>query len=184
MKPFLNSLILFFPIFLQSQNFPIDQLLLTKEYTKSQLLSKDLYYNNFSQKHFISKQSDSVNAYKTFKDAEIWVIDKEVGSCLFLNFKENDYSEIVDKLNLLVEKGYTVFENDNEDEYKSYLEFTGRGLIVITVAHKHQIVLISMNTCVFPENKRKIIKNIRSLNLSSSAFVFNCGGKQLFEKIK
>ena len=184
MKPFLNSLILFFPIFLQSQNLSIDQLLLTKEYTRSQLLSKDLYYNNFSQKHFISKQSDSVNAYKTLKDPEIWVIDKEAGNCLFLNFKKNDYSEIVDKLNLLVEKGYKVFENDNEDGYKSYLEFTGGGLIVTTVPHKYQIVLISMNTCVFPENKKKIIKNIRSLNLFSSSFLFNCGGKQLFEKIK
>jgi len=184
MKPFLNSLILFFPIFLQSQNLSIDQLLLTKEYTRSQLLSKDLYYNNFSQKHFISKQSDSVNAYKTLKDPEIWVIDKEAGNCLFLNFKKNDYSEIVDKLNLLVEKGYKVFENDNEDGYKSYLEFTGRGLIVATVPHKYQIVLISMNTCIFPENKKKIIKNIRSLNLFSSSFLFNCGGKQLFEKIK
>ncbi|MTH18254.1 hypothetical protein [Flavobacterium sp. LC2016-01] len=184
MRIFLKFLICFFPAFLHSQDLQIDKLLLTKKYTKSIVASSVLYKNDFSEKNLISKVSDSVIVYSTSKSVDIYVIDKEVGACSILNFNKKDYLEIVDKLNFLIQQGYNVFKDENGSDYKKYLEFINRGLIITTVPNKNQIILIYMNTCVFLDNKNKLVKNIKKIDLFSSSYVFNCGGKQIFQKIK
>ncbi|KAF2515046.1 hypothetical protein EYY60_03030 [Flavobacterium zhairuonense] len=186
MKIFLKFLIFFFPVFLHSQDLQIDKLLLTKKYTKSTVAGSTLYKNAFSEKYLISKVSDSVIVYSTSKSVDVYLIDKEVGGCSIFNFNKKDYLEIIDKLNFLIQQGYNVFkdDDDNRSDYKNYLEFISRGLIITTVPNKNQVILIYMNTCVFQDNENKLIKNIKKIDYFSSSYVFNCGGKQVFQKIK
>ncbi|SNR77389.1 hypothetical protein [Flavobacterium sp. ov086] len=184
MRILLKLLIFFFPAFLQSQELPIDKLLLTKNYVESKQTNNALYGNDFSQKNLISKVSDSIIVYNSSKSTDANVIDKEVGSCLILNFAKKDYLEIIAQLNFLNKQGYHVFKDDNQSDYKKYLEFISRGLIISTVPGKNQIILIYVNTCVFLDNKNKLIKNIKNIDLLSDSYVFNCGGKQIFQKVK
>ncbi|WP_431241701.1 hypothetical protein ACQ9BO_17140 [Flavobacterium sp. P21] len=186
MKIFLRFLIFFFPVFLHSQDLQIDKLLLTKKYKKSNVAGSTLFKNAFSDKYLISKVSDSVIVYSTSKSVDMYLIDKEVGGCSIFNFSKKDYLEVVAKLNFLIQQGYNVFkdDDDNRSDYKNYLEFIARGLIVTTVPDKNQVIFIYMNTCVFPDNKKMLINNIRKIDYFSSSYVFNCGGKQVFQKIK
>ena len=67
---------------------------------------------------------------------------------------------------------------------KGYLEFIYKGLIITTVPRTNQIILIYMNTYIFEDNRSKILSNIKGEKLFSHSYLFNCGGKEIFQKIK
>jgi hypothetical protein len=183
MKVFLKIFILFLPFLFFSQDLKLEKLLLTKKYVKKVVARDVVYSTNFAKNIFNTQNNDSIFKYSSSTIENIVSIDKKDGNCIVLNFNKNDFNNTIDKLDILLKEQYNFFKDENQNDYKDYLTFINRGLIIVTIPKRNQIILVYMNTCIFKDSKQKIIKNIICDISFDKSYVFSCGGKGIFQKI-
>jgi hypothetical protein len=184
MKVFLKIFMLFFPFLLFSQDLKLEKLLLTKKYVKKIVTRDIVYSSSFAKNIFNTQSNDSIFKYGSSALENNVSIDKKNGNCIILSFSKNDFISTIDKLDILLKEQYNFFKDENQNDYKDYLAFINKGLIIVTIPKRNQVILVYMNTCIFKDSKQKIIKNIVCNILFDKSYVFSCGGKGIFQKIK
>ncbi len=171
---------------LLSQELPFSKFLLNnQDYIKKKVSSNFLDDPYFVKKIFCSSFGDSLEEYYSKKTESISAFEKSDALCYVLTYSNIDSFNITIKnIKDFINSGPFFFKDQDQSDYKKYLEFIERGLIIATVPSINKIIFLHVNSCIFEDNKKKTLSELQKCKAISDIFVFNCGGNPLANQIK
>ncbi|WP_281232939.1 hypothetical protein [Flavobacterium gelatinilyticum] len=119
-------------------------------------------------------------SYNTLDQSEIHVIKRKTGSVIeYESADEESYLKAKKRIQDFKVRNYNNFSE--KLEYKEYHIYNFTGKIIAFNNEKKQMLLILVNSCVFEDQKRRIVQLLEKRKIFD-IYVFNCGGKELVTK--
>jgi hypothetical protein len=171
-------IVLFLPLILFSQNKEYNNILFCKSIKqKSIILSDEQKKINFPDIFFNKEDIKSTTSFYVESENDIVAINRRNGSVLECKFySEESIIRIKDKIDLYSKNNYSSLTDDFD--YKKYSVFVERGLIVVVDDVEMKVLLIRVDSCMFPNQKKYVLKELKKQK-RKNVYVFNCGGKEL-----
>jgi hypothetical protein len=148
-----------------------------KEVNSSILKDSTIRKLNFPKYLFECEKIKNVISFYNNPKNDPSIINKKTGSileCTFFN--KEDFTNAKTKINVFRNNNYSNFSA--KFEYKEYHSFILTGLIIAFDNKNDKMLLINVNSCVFPDQKKRILSILKNYN-QFKIYIFNCGGKEL-----
>lgn len=178
------GIIILFCQILYCQDLPIDDIVLGQCFKTEVINKEEILYSDFDKLIFDSV-TDSITAFSTCVENNNYLtIDKYHITGFIIKYENHAFLKALQNLNTVYIKGYKIFSDSNDEDYKDYNSFIKEGLILVSVPQYNIYIGLYANTCIFNDNKSAVTSLVKKNSLFSDTYIFNCGGKKLIEKIK
>ena len=177
------TIVLVLPFILFSQDIKYSKILFCKAFKQENIiLSEEQIKINLPHILFDDKGIKSTISLYIERKSDLFAYNRKEGGILVCGFYSDESLKITrDKILLFSRNNYSSFKNDFD--YKEYFEFVETGLIVVIDYVEKKVLLIRVNSCMFPDQKNYVLNKLKKYK-KQNIYVFNCAGNQLISIIK